>query len=692
MRLSILLLALLFGAPAVAAPDLSDAEVLVADIALADVAALPRADAVELAPSRVLRWGGGTFVHLDQRWDGLSIHGARVIVDYDGRGALRAIHGQPLRSLPLGQQPAVDVHDAVRTAEAFVAGELGDGALWPPRVEPGLLRGKARTDLAWVVDLSTAEPVGAWRVFVDALDGRILSVRQRAFTAQGNVYPTNPTASELTEVELPIDGDELSNEYAYVNSCSDFDDQHWTCNAKEVQATPNQGGDFLFDPDPMAAEDPFAEVQMLWHLDRIARWFDQEFGFRVDFGLGGNAVEGIVNFDLANAFFGDADGDGIPEVAFGQGYGVDFAYDADVIYHEFGHAMFGQVVEDNTGRYDEYGRLVAPAGLNEGTADLFSLVLTGDPMLGEYAGGGLLGGGAIRELDDDRHCPTDIYGESHVDGEIWGAFGWNVIEDELLGPDVAANLVFGALNEWTDEVTFGMAGQSLVHSADALLEEGYVDDGQHAALLGHIEAAGLDDCGRVIRLDEGQEPTQYMTGRIGNDGTPRLRPLPNQFSLDAPEGAVALRFYVEELVGDEGLGFTVFVRRGEHIIHELVESGGWGGYTAVADVYDFSLEDFETGLAVELTLDSDPALEPGATYYFSITSAVSEEADGRVSGDITLWGEADIVPPEEEPDEGEDEGAGCQDCGSRVAAEGAPTAAWSVLGLGMVLGLIRRRS
>jgi len=456
-------------------------------------------------------------------------------------------------------------------------------------------------------------------------------------------------------------------------------------------ALADDAGDFFFEPDPLSLDDPFAEVQMFFHLSLVAQWFDDEFGFRTDYGLGGDAVEGIVNFELENAFYGDADGDGVPEVAFGQGGGRDFAYDADVVYHEFGHAVFGSVVDTGNGRYDEYGRLTAPSALNEGSADLFSLVLTGDPQLGEYSGGGVLGDGAIRDLEADRHCPTDIYGESHADGEIWGSFGWNLIDEPLVGANVTAHLIFGALNRWDDEVTFASAGVALRTSADDLLETGFIDEATFASILDHMERSGLDDCGRVIPLDEGPEPTQALRGRNGNNG-PRLYPIANQLSLDAPEGTVALRFYVEELfTTNPELGYRVHVQRGGHIVHVFEEDvgggggGGGGGWRPpTPEGFDFSVDGFEAGLAVELTADSNPPLVPGATYYFSILGNPSEDMQGGGFAEITLRGEADIVPVEEAPIDG---GDGCQNCSSTVGGGSAP----STLALLGLIAIARRR-
>jgi len=652
-------------------PTIASAAGPSSSIVLHDIEALPAPDGVVRTAARQLHWGGGHLVQVEQRWRGEVVEGSQLTLSYDDDAGLRDVFGPLELGFPPVRDPDVSADDAVDAAVHGWADLQGDGELWPPRVELALFREGALVHRAWAVDVSVAEPVGAWRVYIDAHDGRLLGAKQQLWTAQAEVYPSNPAASELTLVELnDVDGDELINDYAYVHSCTDFNDQYWQCEAKEKQAIADEDGNFFFDPAASSSDDPMSELQMFFHLDLVARWFEDEFGFRTDFGLSGDAVEGIVNFDLMNAFYGDADGDGIPEVAFGQGGGIDFAYDADVVYHEFGHGVFGSVVDSGSGRFDEYGRLVAPSGLNEGSADLFSLAITGDPMLGEYAGGSALGSGAIRDLEPDRTCPDDIYGESHRDGEIWASMGWNMIEDEELGGQVTAHAYFGALSRWTDEVTFGSAGEALMDSIDDLLETGFITADQHDRLMGHVEAAGFDDCGRVIALDDGAEPTQAMYGRNGQNG-PMLFPLPNQFSIDAPEGAVEIRFYVEELAtSDPDFGFKVHVRRGEHVVHAFEEiEGPWGTFLfPYPDEFDFSVEGFDDGKVVELNEDSDPPLVPGATYYFSLTGFPDENMGGWGWGEITLRGEADIIPVEEEPIE---EGDGCQTCASSMSGGSA---------------------
>jgi Zn-dependent metalloprotease len=661
--------------------------VLLASPALALDLPSPVLAELTFQPAEATSWAGGSFVRVDQRLADLPVYGASLKLDYDARGELRGVHGDVIDTGPFSLEPALSPDEAIASAREAVFAEFGSGELWPARAALGVLAFRG-THLVWTVDVGVEEPLGHYQVFVDAHDGTLHSVRPQLWSVEGNVYPTNPLTSDVETVELNITGSALANDYARVLSCSNWDSDTNRCTAKESQAVADGDGDFLFDPNPLSqTDDPFAEVHMFHHLDLISRWFDDRFGFRTDFGFAGQAVEGLVNFSYANAFYGDSDGDGIPEVSFGQSGVADFSYDADVVYHEFSHAVFGQLVETGFGRFDELGRDVGAGGLNEGTADLFSMVLSGDPLVGEYAAGGFISGAdAIRDLEEDRHCPTDIYGETHRDGEIWGSFGWNLIESELIGAELTAEIIFGAINTWPSEVNYGVAGRSVIEAAETLLEEGVMDQEQVDFVVETAQRQGLDDCGRVVRLDDGAEPVQGMRGGFRQDGTPFTMPLANQFSLDAPEGAVALNFDVVGLDGTFGLGYRVHVRRGDTILHELVPVGNNGFMFAVPDVYDFIVEGSEVGTVVEMDLTTDPPLEPGATYYFSIASLPTDNLQGFGFADITVGGLVDIVPVEEDPlDDPEDglSGDGCSSC-SAVPMSG-------LLAPLLLIGLRRRR-
>jgi len=646
--------------------------------------AIAAPDAVTLSPRLVLDWPGGARVRIAQQILSIPVDGEEIILSIARDGRIRHVFGEPVAAVLLDPVPTLSQTDAEALAQAAVVlGGFGAGQIVDPfstlvvRITDD---GAAR--LAWRVGVSSREPVNGWNAWVDAHTAVIFDWQQTMMSAQADIYPTNPDVSDLTEVTLPHlsgDEDELAGSLAYVYSCPE-DTQE--CTDKVRFAVPDEAGDYFFDHDPGSFEDPLAEVQMYYHLDLVSQWFDDHYNFTHPLG-----IEGLVNLDVQNAFYGNFDSDPQGEVAFGQWSNWDFGYDADVIYHEFMHSVFGQIVNASFINGDEYGLQWAPGALNEGSADALALVLTGDPQLGEFAGGGFgLGTAPVRDLGPDKRCPLDLLGQVHEDGKVWASFAWNMIEHPDVGAQTTADIYYGAIQLFPNDVDWDDAGAALTTTVDELIEEGLLE----AATADIFRAAqaehGLVECGRVVALDDGDEPTQFMI-HPGFAGDVPI-PLQNQYSLEAPEGATRLRLRVKEFASSEpNLGWTVFIRRGEHIVHEVVEIGF--GTTAVADVFDYRFDGEGDDVEVNVELGGDIPLEPGATYYFSISSHQLAEFGGYAQAVITVDGRVWAIDPVPGDDD-DDGGSGCAGCASSVASADAATGLLLVLLVG--LGVRRRVS
>ncbi len=669
------LLAALCGLSAASPADDARAHVLRA-------AALEPGPDHDLAVRAELPWAAGTRVRLRHVLRGVPVEGRDVVVHLDPDGEVRRVVGPVRVRGTLDPTPTVPAADALRAARD-VAAHFGRAEAWTPRVaQVAWLDRGDRPHLAWAVDVASLAPFRQWRVLVDAHTGEVLFTRPTSFDARGNVFPSNPVESELTEVELQgLTSDAaLDGEHATVLSCADWDDGGLgglgggTCLSKTSWAVPDVDGNYLFDSDPMSMEDPLAEVQMYHHLDLISAWFESEVGFRHP-----RPIQGIVNFPMANAFFGDADGDGQGDVAFGQGLGVDFAYDADVIYHEFVHSVIGSVTSLGFFGADELGVTFAPLALNEGSADLFSLTLTGDPLLGAYAGPGL-GGGAIRDLGPDRRCPEDLYGEAHEDGMIWGAMGWNILDDPAVSPSAAMQLFYGTVTGWSDPgMTYAEAAESMLQTADDLRDAGVIDAAAHDAIAAHVDASGLVGCRRIIPLDDGATSTQFVQ-YIGLADLVGHIPTTAQLSLDVPEGATEARLRIKDWFATGEMGWTVFVRRGEPVRYEVTGVAGFE-IPQVAE-YDFAVDGEGNGSITLPDPERGLTLEPGATYYFSVTTRNLGGIGGfdLVSGEATFKGSVTCCTLPEPPPE---QARACA-CAAADGAVGWP----AVVGL---LALVRRR-
>jgi len=583
----------------------------------------PAQDLLPSAPSgvtlvpREIGWAGGSRVQVEQRLHGLRVDRAPWVAAVAPDGSLRRSVGRIV--VPVAR---TDASLSVDQAREVVRRGLGNRRVRFTGAEHVYVEVGEMPRLAWAVDGVLLRPWLTFRTWVDAGSGEVLGGDITSRTARGHVYPTNPSISEVEEVELAglISEERLSGTYAHATSCDVWviEDSLFgrnDCEMAGTHAAPDGNGDYLFAPDPASTDDPFAEVQVYYHTDAMAAWMDQRYGFRL-----ARPLDVIVNFPMANAFYGDFDGDGHPDLSFGHvpETGVDFGYDADVVYHEFGHAIVGELAGSLPFlRADAYGMEWVAGSVNEGAADIWSMVLTGDPLLGEYAGSGF-DREAVRDLERDRRCPDDLRGEVHADGEILASLGWNLIEDAQVGPESTADLLYGAIPFWGPDITWPRVGTSLLDSAADLLDAGAIDLAAHDAITAHLEASGILDCGRVVSMESGEIFDMFLLN-AGLHGDLARIPMGVQFSVEVPEEAVSLSFFVDEVVGHEGLGWSLYGRVAEPVVHRSTEVAALGLGFATAEDFDWMVDGERSG-SVVLTPDGDPPLVPGETQYFAMSS------------------------------------------------------------------------
>lgn len=106
----------------------------------------------------------------------------------------------------------------------------------------------------------------------------------------------------------------------------------------------------------------------------------------------------------------------------------DFAYDGDVVFHEFMHAITTSLISKiNSLGLDEWGIHSEPGALNEAWADYFAASFTDDPNIGEYSSSEQgYSEISLRNLDNNYTCPNNIIGEMHNDGLVWSGALWEI--------------------------------------------------------------------------------------------------------------------------------------------------------------------------------------------------------------------------------------------------------------------------
>gem|GEM_PF-2260987 len=283
-----------------------------------------------------------------------------------------------------------------------------------------------------------------------------------AHAARALVYPVNPVrtpAVELTPLAIAPTNAWLESPLLRVRSCADRGRTALVravapapiraCTLEAV-ARPNDEGDYdaapRSEPDASAEPDAFAEASAYHHVTRTFTFFERLLGESL---AGRSPLEVVVSGRLSEAFFGRddrlvpmagalylpaRDDAGGPFRAYlgterdliwvGAAPSVDFAYDGDVVVHEAAHAVL-----DGGSRIHGYRRTIDglsadPEALAEALADYFAAVITGDPMIGEYALDGVAPASA-RDLEATPPELARLTGDPHHAGVVFAGALWS---------------------------------------------------------------------------------------------------------------------------------------------------------------------------------------------------------------------------------------------------------------------------
>ncbi len=241
-------------------------------------------------------------------------------------------------------------------------------------------RGKGSV-LAWQVQVQAQKPRGDWDVVVDARNGAILALWDRAaylhdeeHPANGSVFDPDPLSSSGTVYGQPITDNEDAN-YLEINAQVQLRELgelrkersfYWLSSpwaelvdfeAPQLGLFGQPGSDFIFNRN----EDGFEAVNVFWHVQQSMQYINETLGLE----LMPYQYEGGVRFDPHgldgddNSFYSPASG----QLAFGEGC-VDDAEDADVVWHELGHGLHDWVTFGGLSNYID--------GLSEGFGDYWA--------------------------------------------------------------------------------------------------------------------------------------------------------------------------------------------------------------------------------------------------------------------------------------------------------------------------------
>jgi hypothetical protein len=173
---------------------------------------------------------------------------------------------------------------------------------------------------------------------------------------------------------------------------------------------------------------------------------------------------------------------------FGKG-GVDDAEDAEVILHEYGHAIQDSQATPfgNVGLSEESG------AIGEGFGDYWAATVsnviapTPDPAcIADWDSVSYTSSvpHCLRRVDTNLHYPEDLRGEVHYDGQIWSRALWDIRGQ--LGHTKADTLILEAQFDFAGDTTMPAAASATVAAAQRLY-------GHHAANIvrGAFQARGI---------------------------------------------------------------------------------------------------------------------------------------------------------------------------------------------------------
>jgi len=442
-----------------------------------------------LQPLSVRSGKAGDYVRFQQTVAGVPVEGAQVVVGLP-RDARRA----PVVSGPAA--PAVRAVGRNVTAAGALKAAIKASGLDPrflraqPQVEEMYLNTGKEAVLGWRVTLASRRPLGTWLVGIRADDGSVLYVTDLLRFDSGRVFNPNPPRGSGGTIPPPYDCDSPANEALLAGQYQTLALQGRTPSQDQLKGefvdltAPGISG--AYKPAGLASEasgnfiygcndDRFEEVMVYHHVDAAQRKI-QSLGFSGASAILARPIPAHAHyFNDCNAFYDPAD----RGIHFGDGDAcsttTDAAEDADVIVHEYGHAIQDDQVP--AWGFGDTAAVEEAWAMGEGFSDFLTGAVFGDSCLGEWFS---FGGACLRDLENTRHYPEDYNAcrrappkpaEPHCAGLIWGGALWDLVQ-ALGGGQAARDTVLTLVLEsqflLDPQATFAEAAAA-IRQADGLL-------------------------------------------------------------------------------------------------------------------------------------------------------------------------------------------------------------------------------
>jgi uncharacterized protein (TIGR03382 family) len=608
--------------------------------------------------------GGEThLVHEHAQLHGLPVRGAYEVVAVASDGSRRRVAARTVG--PARLRP----HEAQIDAEQARMLALEFGHTTPQLV---YLNVHEQAVLAWEVSspLDLSGRPQRERIWLSASTGKLLARRSLVFDSGAVVYPENPATTptpisiEFETVDVEVADVPLSSPTIDVLGCLDAPEDPnpsppgWWNEGMcfpHARARSNADGDYFVPlpdvgliADNEAFDDPYAEVAAYWYVERffagmaargltsarcehisvvVNRYTLDDEGERVPAG-GANFVD-------------ECDPDVSPTLIIGQGRYVDYAYDADIIFHEMGHSIIQHLSPDGLSdrKLTPTGILSEAGALNEGLADYWAMTLSGDPEVGEYIGRYSvdLTTPFVRSGENDKTCPDDLVGQWHNDGLIVSGALWSA--SQRVGFEVVDSILLETLPRLGPDASLEDFGRAFLAVATEFHEAGVIDVASLELIERSLAGRGLLDCVHVIDDVELATQGKRMAMIPDDDSIEPLAPGPLQLRYEVPAGETEVTvFFTAGFSGEDEPAFSVLMRTGGEPItftyelaNDIIMVGGdWDVEVAAESLND---EDFiarvpvTEGTVLHVALANRSPVSPSISNFFVVASNADEDPE-----------------------------------------------------------------
>jgi Zn-dependent metalloprotease len=351
--------------------------------------------------------------------------------------------------------------------------------------------------LTFRVQIPVSEPRGDWEIFVDAVNGDIVHVKNcmmfgDGVTGSGAVWAPDPLtmAGQYYGGDIDVDGDFIDNgdrdhpslndqriivplnDLTYVDSLKAYVLEGPYVKLVDIES-PYEEFPYFADPNSFIftrEEQGFEDVMVYYHIDQSYRRL-LNLGF---------SVNSLMEFEADPHGFSGEDNSYYSRFGnfcvFGEG-GVDDAEDAAIIWHEYAHAIQNNISVANYNYGDETFSLL------EGCSDYWAVsnkrrvspsfgweeVFLWDAGIRSAEGDTTFWAG--RRCDLDWHYPEDymIFAGTHEGGQIWSSALMHIWGS--LGAEITDKLFIASHYFWGPHPGFEEAAQAFIQ-ADRNINDG----------------------------------------------------------------------------------------------------------------------------------------------------------------------------------------------------------------------------